>query len=140
MAVSTDLVETLSRLSLFADLPRPQLQAIAHEFGDEMFADGQRVLRRGLSGSALYVVLEGEAVVRRGDSELNRIGPGEVIGEISALLGEVPSADVLANGLLRCLVIPAPQVESFLLEHPTVMLRMLKIEAMRLRGMVEGVR
>ena len=59
MAVGADLVESLSRLSLFADLSRPQLQAIAHEYGDEMFADGQRVLRRGLSGSALYVVLEG---------------------------------------------------------------------------------
>jgi CRP-like cAMP-binding protein len=139
MAVSTDLVESLSRLSLFADLSRPQLQAIAHEYGDEMFADGQRVLRRGLSGSALYVVLEGDAVVRRGEAELNRVGPGEVVGEISALLGEPPSADVLASGLLRCLVIPAPQVEPFLLEHPTVLLRMLKSEARRLRGMVEGL-
>jgi CRP-like cAMP-binding protein len=85
-------------------------------------------------------VLEGEAVVRRADAELNRVGPGEVIGEISVLLGEVPSADVVASGLLRCLVIPAPQVEPFLLERPSVMLRMLKMEAARLRGMVEGLR
>ena len=113
MAVGADLVESLSRLSLFADLSRPQVQAIAHEYGDEMFADGQRVLRRGLSGSALYVVLEGEAVVTRGESELNRVGPGEVIGEISALLGEPPTADVAASGLLRCLVIPAPVVVIF---------------------------
>ncbi len=137
MATGTDLVESLSRLSLFADLSRPQLQAIAHEFGDEMFGDGQRVLRQGLSGSALYVVLEGEAVIRRGDAEVNRIGPGEVIGEISALLGEPPSADVVAVGLLRCLVIPAPEVEPFLLERPAVMLRMLRAEARRLRGMLE---
>jgi CRP-like cAMP-binding protein len=137
MAVSADLVESLSRLSLFADLSRPQLQAIAHEFGDEMFGDGQRVLRHGLSGSALYIVLEGEALVRRGDAEVNRVGPGEAIGEISVLLGEPPSADVVASGLLRCLVIPAPEVESFLLERPTVMLRMLRAEARRLRGMLE---
>ena len=139
MAVGADLVESLSRLSLFADLSRPQLQAIAHEYGDEMFADGQRVLRRGLSGSALYIVLEGEAVVTRGESELNRVGPGEVIGEISALLGEPPTADVAAAGLLRCLVIPAPEVETFLRERPEVMLRMLKAEARRLQGMVEGL-
>jgi CRP-like cAMP-binding protein len=139
MATSVDLVESLARLSLFADLPRPQLQAIAHEYGDEMFGDGQRVLRRGISGSALYVVLEGEAMIRRGETDLNRIGPGEVIGEISTLLGEPPTADVVASGLLRCLVIPAPEVESFLLERPTVMLRMLKSEARRLQGMVEGL-
>jgi CRP/FNR family cyclic AMP-dependent transcriptional regulator len=139
MAIGSDLVESLARLSLFADLPRPQLQAIAHEYGDEMFGDGQRVLRRGISGSALYVVLEGEAVIRRGEADLNRIGPGEVIGEISVLLGEPPTADVVASGLLRCLVIPAPEVESFLLERPTVMLRMLKSEARRLQGLVEGL-
>jgi CRP-like cAMP-binding protein len=139
MATGTDLVESLARLSLFADLPRPQLQAIAHEYGDEMFGDGRRVLRRGISGSALYVVLEGEALVSRGEAEVNRIGPGEVIGEISTLLGEPPTADVVASGLLRCLVIPAPEVESFLLERPTVMLRMLKSEARRLQGMVEGL-
>jgi CRP-like cAMP-binding protein len=139
MVISTDLVESLSRLSLFADLSRPQVQAIAHEYGDEVFADGQRVLRHGISGSALYVVLEGEAVVQRSGTELNRVAPGEVIGEISTLLGEPPTADVLAVGLLRCLVIPAPEVEQFLLERPTVMLRMLKGEARRLQGMLEGL-
>jgi CRP/FNR family cyclic AMP-dependent transcriptional regulator len=134
MAVGADLVESLSRLSLFADLSRPQLQAIAHEYGDEMFADGQRVLRRGLSGSALYVVLEGEAVVTRGESELNRVGPGEVIGEISALLGEPPTADVVATRPLRCIVLGGPDVETFLVDHPRVMFRMLQAQARRLRN------
>jgi CRP-like cAMP-binding protein len=139
MAISTDLVEALARLSLFADLTRAQLEAIAHEYGDEMFADRQRVLRRGLSGSAMYVILEGEAAIRRGDRELARIGPGEVIGEISTLLREPPTADVVAVGLLRCLVIPAPQVEPFLLERPAVMLRLLIAEARRLFRMLEGL-
>ena len=139
MATSTDLVEGLARLALFADLSRPELQAIAHEYGDEVFGDGQRVLRRGLSGSALYVVVEGEASIRRGDADVARIGPGEVIGEISALLREPPAADVVASGLLRCLVIPGPEVEQFLLERPQVMLRVLKAEANRLRGMLEAL-
>jgi len=139
MAVSTDLVETLARLSLFAESTRPELYAIAQEYGDEMFADGQRVLRRGLSGSALYVVLEGEAIVLVGEQEVARIRVGEVIGEISALLREPPSADIVAAGLLRCLVIPAPEVDDFLVERPHVMLRILKNEARRLRGMLEGL-
>ncbi len=138
-AASTDLVDGLARLALFADLSRPELQAIAHEYGDEVFADGQRVLRRGLSGSALYVVVEGEAAIRRGDIDLARIGPGEVIGEISALLREPPTADVVAAGLLRCLVIPAPDAEQFLLERPQVMLRVLKAEARRLRNVLEAL-
>jgi CRP-like cAMP-binding protein len=45
----------------------------------------------------------------------------------------VPIADVRAETLLRCLVLPGPQLEPFLLGHPTVMLRMLQSVARRLR-------
>ena len=48
MEAGTDnLVETLSRLSLFADLPYPQIEALAHTFSEEVFAEGQRVIRAG---------------------------------------------------------------------------------------------
>ena len=40
---------------------------------------------------------------------------------------------MVAPTLLRCLVIPAPEVEPFLLEFPRVMYRMLQAEARRLR-------
>jgi len=39
--------------------------------------------------------------------------------------------------VLHCLVIPRPEVERFLLARPRVMLRMLRAEASRLRGMLE---
>ena len=39
----------------------------------------------------------------------------------------------MATTLLRCFTLPGPEVEPFLLEHPTVMLRMLQDEARRLR-------
>jgi hypothetical protein len=40
---------------------------------------------------------------------------------------------VRAETLLRCLVIPGPQLEGFLLERPAVAVRMLRAEALRLR-------
>jgi CRP-like cAMP-binding protein len=130
---STDVAETLSQLALFADLPPARVEAIAHAFGEHVFGEGQRVLRQNLSGSGLFIVLDGEAAVRQGDEELTRLGRGEFFGEISALTGEAPNADVVATRLLRCLVIPAPELDAFLLEHPTVLLRMLRTEVRRLR-------
>ena len=47
--------------------------------------------------------------------------------------GGVPVADIRAETLLRCLSLPGPQLEPFLLAHPPVMLRMLQAEARRLR-------
>ena len=128
-----DLRTALGRLALFADLRLPALEAVAHAYGEEVFAPGQRVLRRGLARGGLYIVLDGDASVEVDGRELRRLGRGEFFGEISVLTGEPPSADVRAEGVLRCFVVPADDLEGFLLEHPQVMLRMLRAEAMRLR-------
>jgi len=122
--------ETLGRLALFADLSRPQVEAIAHTFEEEMFPEGQRVLRQGFSGSNLYVILDGEAAVVIDGTERTRLGRGEVFGEASTLLGTAPTADVVATTALRCLVVPASELEGFLMAYPAVAIRMLK-EAVR---------
>jgi CRP-like cAMP-binding protein len=133
VALSSTVAETLSQLALFADLSSGQVEAIAHAFGEQAFGAEQRVLRQNLGGSGLFVILEGEAEVRLDGQEVARLGRGEFFGEISALIGEAPNADVVARTFLRCLVVPAPELEPFLLEHPTVLLRMLKVEVGRLR-------
>ena len=46
-ASAANYVEALARLSLFADVPHPQLEALAHSFDEEVFAEGQRVIRAG---------------------------------------------------------------------------------------------
>lgn len=126
-------VDSLARLTLFADLSRPQVEAVSHLFEEQVFAEGERVLRLGLSGSSFYVILEGEAAVQIDGDERARLGRGDFFGEISALTGDPPNADVVATSLLRCLVIAATQLEEFLVEHPRVMLRMLQAEARRLQ-------
>lgn len=133
MAERPDIAERLAGLTLFADLKPAQIEAIAHRFDEEVFAEGQRVLRTGLSGAGLFVIVEGEAVIRIDGQERARFGPGEVFGEISVLTGEPPNADVEAATMLRCLEIPGAEVEPFLVAFPHVMFRMLQAEARRLR-------
>jgi CRP-like cAMP-binding protein len=126
--------EMLSQLALFADLTRPQVEAVAHMFDEQVFPEGQRVLREGLSGSSFYVILDGEAAVVINGEERSRLARGEFFGEISALTGRPPSADVIATTILRTLVIPANELEPFLVERPLVMLRMLRAQATRLQA------
>ena len=127
------VAETLGQLALFADLSPSQLQAIAHSHEEDVFAAGERVLRRGLSGGNFYVILEGEAAVEIDGEERHRLARGDFFGEISALTGEAPTADVVAATVLRCLVIPAAQLERLLLDRPQFMLRLLRMEARRLQ-------
>lgn len=134
MATEEEVVDILASLSLFADLSRPELEHIAHEFEEQYFPQDQRVLREGLSGSAFYVVLEGEAAAIAGGERVNTLARGDFFGEISVLLGEPPSADVVAQRPLRCLVLSGTHLEAFLIEHPRVAFRMLQAEARKLRN------
>ena len=133
-AGTENLVETLSRLSLFADLPYPQVEALAHTFTEEVFAEGQRVIREGMTGSGFYVILEGEANVVISGQERARLTRGDFFGEISILTDELPTADVTATTILRCLTIPDNELKAFMLRQPNVMYRMLQVEARRLRA------
>ena len=129
----TDLAETLAGNSLFADVGAAELNSIAHIVEERRYAEGERIIRQGISGSAFYIILEGEAAIRVNGKDYGTLGRGEFFGEISALLGEPPVADIVALHVLRCAIIPAPALESFMLGHPTVLYRMLKAEARKLQ-------
>ena len=133
-ASTASYVEALARLSLFADLPHPQLEAVAHTFGEEVFSEGQRVIRQDMTGGGFYVILDGEAKIVIDGQERARLTRGDFFGEISILTEETPAADVIATSLLRCLIIPDNELKAFLLKQPSVMYRMLQIEARRLRA------
>ncbi|HYM90852.1 MAG TPA: cyclic nucleotide-binding domain-containing protein, partial [bacterium] len=129
-----DIVDILAGLALFADLTRPQLQAVAHTFEEEWFTEGQRILRQGFTGSNFYVILEGEAVIRINGETRATLGRGEFFGEVSVLLGEPPTADVVALRPLRCIALAGTEAEAFLTSYPRVMFRMLQAQARRLRS------
>jgi len=134
MATREELVDTIASFALFADLPDPRLEGIVHIFEEVMFAEGEKILRQGLTGSGFYVILDGEAAVVVDGTERARLGRGEFFGEISIILGEAPIADIVAIRQLTCLVLAGPRVESFLVDNPRVMWRMLQAQARRLRA------
>jgi CRP-like cAMP-binding protein len=133
MVADGALVTSASRLALFSDLEREQLDSVVGRLEEISFNEGEWVLRRGLSDVGLYVIVDGEVGVLLNDEELAVLSKGSFFGEISALLGEPTVADVIARTPLRCLYVPAEEVQDFLLANPTVMFRMLQTEARRLQ-------
>jgi CRP-like cAMP-binding protein len=134
MAGSDRIVDTIAGFALFADLTTPQLEAAAHTFEEQIFSEGDRVLRQGLTGSGFYVILEGTCSIRVDGQERATLARGDFFGEVSILLGEAPVADVVALSQLRCLVLAGSAIEPFLVGHPRVMYRMLQASARRLRN------
>jgi cAMP-binding proteins - catabolite gene activator and regulatory subunit of cAMP-dependent protein kinases len=134
MVAREELVDVIASFALFADLTDPQLTAIVHIFEEAFYAEGERVLRQGLTGSGFHIILDGEAAIVVDGDERARLARGDFFGEVSVILGESPIADVVATRPLRCLVLPGPRVEPFLVDHPRVMYRMLQAQARRLRA------
>lgn len=57
---------------------------------------GDVIVHRGQTSRTIFVVLNGQVVVRDGPRELARMGPSEAFGEIAFLLGGQRIADVVA--------------------------------------------
>lgn len=129
---ATQLVDTLSGLTLFADLSRPQLEQVAHKMTEESYPVGQRILRQGFTGTGFYVILDGEVAIKIDGEERARLQKGDFFGEMSILLGEPPVADVVTTRQLHVLHLGGPELEGFLRDHPPIMYRMLKTVALRL--------
>jgi CRP-like cAMP-binding protein len=127
-----NMVDSMAALTLFADLPGPQLEAAAHTFEEEWFGQGQRIIRQGFAGTGFYVILDGEVAVRIDGEDRSRLARGEFFGEISLLLGREPVADVVALTPLRCLTLHGAELEEFLVANPRVMYRMLQAVARKL--------
>jgi CRP-like cAMP-binding protein len=133
MSAEVGLLESVSRLALFADLARTELEALLPVLDEVSYEEGEWIVRRGETDTGLHIIVEGEVGVILEDEELAVLSKGSFFGEISALLGEPTVADVLARTRVRCLTVPAAEVERFLLANPRVMLRMLQTEARRVR-------
>ena len=129
---ASQLVDTLSGLTLFADLSRPQIEQVAHKMTEESYPANQRILRQGFTGTGFYVILDGEVAIKIDGNEVARLSKGDFFGEMSILLGEPPVADVVATRQLHVLHLGGPELEGFLRDHPPVMYRMLKTVALRL--------
>jgi len=134
MATRDEIADAIAGMTLFADLATPQLMGVASQFEEAFFPQGAKVLRQGISGSAFYVIMDGEAAVVVDGDQRATLGRGEFFGEVSILLGEPPTADVIATRPLRCIVLAGTAIEAFLVEHPKVMFRMLQAQARRLRN------
>jgi len=138
MAVDVDLKAALGRLALFADFGPEDFANLLEIAREVEYAEGERVVARGDMKAGLFVLVEGEVSVVYEDEELAVLPRGSFFGEISVLLEEPIVADIIARSPLRCLVVEPEHVETLLLEHPRVTLRMLKTEARRLRDMDEA--
>jgi CRP-like cAMP-binding protein len=126
------IVAAMAGLQLFADLGRPQLEAVADTLTEESFAPGSRIQRQNFAGSGFHVIIDGEAVVKVDGEDRARLGKGDFFGESSILMGTTAIADVTAVSSVQTLQLAGPELPAFLKSYPEVMYRILQVVSRRL--------
>lgn len=82
-------IALLRSLPMFAPLPPPTLESLAHSLELEVVPAGVDVIVQGDAGDRLYVVAEGEVDIVADGALVTTLGRGAAVGEI-ALLYDVP--------------------------------------------------
>jgi len=115
----------LAAVPIFTVLPDSALSQLAVNSREELYSQGEDVIRQGERTHAMYLMEQGEVVVtaRHGEGspvEIARLGKGSVFGEMSLLTGETRSATVTAVAECRLLVVDKSALEPVLRQCPDV--------------------
>ena len=117
--------DVIAKTPLFARLSDRELLRVMQAVQVRSCKDGEVVIREGDKGDELFIVLEGQVRVSRGDQTLTHFGPGEHFGEM-ALIRSVPrSATVTAVGPAELVVIRRADFFEILRKEHEVAVKML---------------
>jgi len=102
------------------------------------FRKGQAVFHQGGVSDRVIAVLTGRVKVSTTTAAGKEVvlafrGPGDLLGELSAIDGQPSSASVEAVEPVEALAIAAPDFRAFLIEHPEVGLVLMQTMGRRLR-------
>jgi CRP/FNR family transcriptional regulator, cyclic AMP receptor protein len=141
---AADPVELLSRVSLFSELSREELERISRVAVPRAFPAGVRVFHEGDRSDACYLVRSGDLRVTREHSDgraiaLATLGPGDIFGELAMLDGQARSASVETLSDSELLALPAADFRRMLAEHSQISVKLIIALTRRLRETNERV-
>jgi CRP-like cAMP-binding protein len=125
-------VAQLSKVPLFANCSKRELSRLLSRVRTESVDAGHTLFVEGAPSSNLYVILTGSAVVRRNGRRIARVGPGDVVGELSVILGGPRTATVEADTPIEWLVLDRTSLREAIDEVPGLGWNVLQSVAARL--------
>lgn len=114
----------LAALPLFAGCAAKELDQLAPHLDEVRLAPGTVMIREGAVDPQAFLLLSGSAEVSVDGVVVARVGPGEMVGEMSLLEGRTPrSATVTTIGPVEAFVMTPRGLHSVLEQAPSVAAR-----------------
>jgi CRP/FNR family cyclic AMP-dependent transcriptional regulator len=112
-------VAKLDGLQLFDGLPQHHLELIAQNAVEVDIPEGKEPVHDAALAWDFYVIKEGTADVRHGQSKIRALGPGDFFGEIGVLADDRRrTASVVATSPMKAIRLTTHQVKSMVDESP----------------------
>ena len=131
--LSDPKVDALSRVPLFANSPRKELEFLASRTDEVDVEAGRTLIRQGTPSDTFYVVLDGEAEVEVDGKARPPLTAGSFFGEISMLDRGPATATVVAKTPIRLMVMSHAQFRDAVKGNDQLLSHVLSVAAGRLR-------
>jgi CRP/FNR family cyclic AMP-dependent transcriptional regulator len=132
--VADPKLDRLSKVPLFKDLSKRDLQFLASRVDEVSLKPGQTVIREGQPTDAFFIVLTGNVNVTRKGKPAARLGPGEFFGEIGMLDQGPATATCVTEGPVDAMVLSHAQFRDAIKGNETLALQVIAAMAQRLRA------
>jgi CRP/FNR family cyclic AMP-dependent transcriptional regulator len=126
-------LEHLANVKMFSSLNKKELGLIERASDVVNVKAGTEIVTEGKMGHEFYLILEGEASVRRGGRKIATLGPGNYFGEMALLDRGPRSATIVAESNMELAIIGQREFMAVLDQVPAVAHKMLVSMAARLR-------
>lgn len=126
-------LEHLSKVPMFSALSQTELRTVGRLSDIVHYPKGEVICEEGTDGREFFLVMDGEAAVKKGKKTVAKMRPGSYFGELSVLDGGPRSATVVASTDMDLLVLEQRQFSGLIRELPAIAAKLLTAMAARVR-------
>ena len=117
----TSIIDSLSKVQIFKNLPRIKLINLSEKILEEKFNDGESIVKEGEEGNKFYIIKNGKVEILVGGKYIRTLNESEYFGERALFFHEKRSATINAIGEICLFSISQEDfeniIESNLKEH-----------------------
>jgi CRP-like cAMP-binding protein len=124
-------LQLIRRLPLFSGWPKRHLEQVATLADEIDLPAGRSLTTEGASGKEFLILVDGIADVVQDGEIVNKLGPGDFLGEIALVTGAPRTATVVTRSPAKLLVMNAAAFRTLLHDAPELKQRVLATAALR---------
>ena len=124
-------LEALKAVPLFAGSAKRDMQSVAQITDELDLPSGKELIRENEIGRQFFILLEGEADVRRRGRRVNILRAGDFFGEIALLADRQTTATVTTTTPVRVLVVTRANFHRLLRDTPPLQWSVIQALAQR---------